>query len=220
MKFRYLPRFVEHKAATWKSYLILSQDPIPPVRNCHQRAVAKEIDSSAAEMNQSRIEETHALQELVLANPVCFVTDCSYGGRRSTQKPWTTPQWAKNLQRYQRYAVAVWWMFSGPVRRSAPPLTVPLPSPPLPPRPSRPPPSVHPTTAQQDEGLPRKKRTKTYQCRCWSKVGEECTKFFETHTARVAHEVHARWLGGTHGLKLCVMTMTISNACPMCETFF
>ena len=40
-----------------------------------ERSIARETVSSAAEMNQSRIEETHALQELVLANPVCFVKE-------------------------------------------------------------------------------------------------------------------------------------------------
>ena len=45
-----------------------------------ERAVAKETEYSAAEMNQSRIEELHAQQELVLANPVCFAErDYSYG---------------------------------------------------------------------------------------------------------------------------------------------
>ena len=57
---------------------------------------------------------------------------------------------------------------------------------------------------------------RTYQCRCWTREGEKCTDFFETHNARVAHEVHVCWLGGTHGPKLYVTTMTIFNACPMC----
>ena len=42
--------------------------------------------------------------------------DYSYGGRHSTQKPWTTPKRAKSLQRYQRYQrrpMAVWWPFGG-----------------------------------------------------------------------------------------------------------
>ena len=40
-----------------------------------ERAVAKGSVSSAAEMNQSHIEETHAQQELVPSNPVCFVKE-------------------------------------------------------------------------------------------------------------------------------------------------
>ena len=40
-----------------------------------ERAVANGTESSAAEMSQSRIEETHAQQELVPANPVCFVKE-------------------------------------------------------------------------------------------------------------------------------------------------
>ena len=35
-----------------------------------ERAIAKENETSAAELNKSRIEETHAMQELVPANPV------------------------------------------------------------------------------------------------------------------------------------------------------
>ena len=27
------------------------------------------------------------------------------------------------------------------------------------------------------------------------------------------------FLAGTHGLKLCVSAITITNVCPMCETF-
>ena len=53
------------------------------MRNYYERAVAKETDSSAAEMNQSRIEETHALQGLVLANPVCFVKGTIPMGQRN-----------------------------------------------------------------------------------------------------------------------------------------
>ena len=46
-------------------------------------------------------------------------------------------------------------------------------------------------------------------------------RFFESHEAVVAHEVHAAFWGGTHGLKLDVVTtMTISKVCPMCETVF
>ena len=100
--------------------------------------------------------------------------------------------------------MADWWLFGGPGRRSGA-LTSPSPL---------------PETIQQDEGLPRKKRTNGTSADVGQQVGEECTEFFETHTARVAHEVHVHWLGGTHGLKLYVTTMTFSNACPMCETVF
>ena len=41
-----------------------------------------------------------------------------------------------------------------------------------------------------------------------------------TQKARVTHEMHAVLEGRTHGLKLNVMTITISNVCPMCETVF
>ena len=75
-------------------------------------------------------------------------------------------------------------------------------------------------TAQQDEGLPRKKRTNGSSADVGQTVGEERIEFFQTHTARVAHEVHVHRLGATHGLKLYVTTVTISNACPMCETVF
>ena len=47
-----------------------------------ERAVAKGTESSAAEMNQSCIEETHAQQELVLANSVCFVNETFLVGQR------------------------------------------------------------------------------------------------------------------------------------------
>ena len=43
--------------ATWKSYLVSSQDPIP--------LVAKGTEPCAAEMNQSGIEETRAQPVLV-----------------------------------------------------------------------------------------------------------------------------------------------------------
>ena len=59
-----------------------------------------------------------------------------------------------------------------------------------------------------------------YQCRCWTKEGERCSESLELHKARVAQEVHALFLDGTHELKQNVTTMTISNVCPMCETFF
>ena len=39
-----------------------------------ERAIAKENETSAAELNKSRIEETHAMQELVPANPVYHTT--------------------------------------------------------------------------------------------------------------------------------------------------
>ena len=39
------------------------------------RADAKGTESTAAEMNQSPIEESYVQQELVLANPVCFVEE-------------------------------------------------------------------------------------------------------------------------------------------------
>ena len=45
-------------------------------------------------------------------------------------------------------------------------------------------------------------------------------RFLKTRIERVAQEVHALFLGGTHGLKLYVTTMTIAKVCPMCETFF
>ena len=54
-------------------------------------------------------------------------------------------------------------------------------------------------------GLLEKETHNTDQCRCWTKEGEKCTEHCETHT---------------HGLKLCVTTVTISNVCPMCKTFF
>ena len=40
-----------------------------------ERAVAEGTESSAAEMNQSSIEETLAQKELVPANPACFVEE-------------------------------------------------------------------------------------------------------------------------------------------------
>ena len=36
----------------------------------------------------------------------------------------------------------------------------------------------------------------------------------------MVNEVHALLWSGTHGLKLYVTTMTISNVGPMCEMFF
>ena len=78
----------------------------------------------------------------------------SYGGRRSTQKPSTTPKRAKRLQRYQRYPMVVWWLFGGPGRRSG---SVTSPSPLTASTPSL---SSLPGTAQKEEGLPRKTRTK------------------------------------------------------------
>ena len=39
-----------------------------------ERAIAKENETSAAELNKSRIEETHAMQELVPAHPVYHTT--------------------------------------------------------------------------------------------------------------------------------------------------
>ena len=48
-----------------------------------------------------------------------------------------------------------------------------------------------------------------------------CLEFVESQSARVAHEVRALFFfGGTHGLKLYVTTMAISNVCLMCETVF
>ena len=47
-----------------------------------ERADAKGTESSAAEMNQSRIEETHAQQGRVLANPACFVEETVPMGQR------------------------------------------------------------------------------------------------------------------------------------------
>ena len=44
--------------------------------------------------------------------------------------------------------------------------------------------------------------------------------FSAKHKAKVAHEVHAQSLKGTHGLKLCVTRMTTSSVCPMYETLF
>ena len=67
----------------------------------------------------------------------------------------------------------------------------------------------------------RKKEThKPHQCRCRTKEGEKCTERFESRKARAAHQVHALWLGGTHGLTLYVTTVTTAHACPMCETAF
>ena len=57
-----------------------------------------------------------------------------------------------------------------------------------------------------------------FQCRCWTKQGTGCVRKVETIRGRVAHEVRATDLGGTHGLKL--HATTISNACPMCQTIF
>ena len=91
LKCRYHPRFhprklhswsfAEDKTATWKSYDISSQDPILPARNYYENCY-KGTESPAAEMNQSRAEETHAQQELVLANPVCFVKETILMGQR------------------------------------------------------------------------------------------------------------------------------------------
>ena len=69
--------FAEDRTASWKSYLISNQDPITQARNhCErERAIAKENEPSASELHQSRIEETHATQELVLADPVCYVKE-------------------------------------------------------------------------------------------------------------------------------------------------
>ena len=58
--------------------------------------------------------------------------------------------------------------------------------------------------SKKTKKLSRKKRTKRAAADVGQKVGEKCTEVFETYTARVAHEVHARWLGGTRGLKLYV----------------
>ena len=77
-----------------------------------------------------------------------------------------------------------------------------------------------PGTAEEREEIFEKETHKTYRCRCWTRQGEECTVFFETHRAGVAHEVHAFRLGSTHGLKLYVTKMRLSNACPMCKTVF
>ena len=64
-----------------------------------------------------------------------------------------------------------------------------------------------------------RKAHKTYQCRCGTEDGKRCGDFFETNRARVAHEVHAQSLEGTHGLKLYVTTMTTSHVCS-CATQF
>ena len=63
--------------------------------------------------------------------------------------------------------------------------------------------------------LGKKATHKTHQCRCRTKEGEKCTERFESREARVAHQVHAVWLGGTHGLKLYVTTVTTTRACPI-----
>ena len=68
-----------------------------------------------------------------------------------------------------------------------------------------------PETVQEPGEAPEKETHKTYRCRCWTEEGEKCTKLFETHRARVAHEVRVLRLGGMHGLKLYVTTMTMSN---------
>ena len=47
-----------------------------------EMAVAKEHEPSAAGRNQSRIEETHAMQERVLANPVYCVKETILFGER------------------------------------------------------------------------------------------------------------------------------------------
>ena len=73
-----------------------------------------------------------------------------------------------------------------------------------------------PGTVQELDEKTAKETHKTYQCRCWTREGEKCTDFFETHKARVAHEVHALWLGGTRGLHLDVTTMTATHESPMC----
>ena len=48
-----------------------------------ERDVAKENEPSAAETNQSRMEETHATQELVPANPVYCVKETALMGERT-----------------------------------------------------------------------------------------------------------------------------------------
>ena len=202
-------------AATWKSYLISSQDPIPPGRNYCERAVAKETGSSAAERNQSRIEETHALQELVLANPVCFVKETIPTAGDAQHKNFGQPKAGKKSSALPASPdgclVAVWWR-SGSVTSLRPPLSPPPPPPSLPPLPPR----NNPTRRR----APEKESTKRTSADVGQNVDEKCTEIFETHTVRVAHEVHAHWLGSTHGLKQYVTTMTISNACPMCEPVF
>ena len=65
-----------------------------------------------------------------------------------------------------------------------------------------------------------RKAHKTYQCRCGTEDGKRCGDFFETNRARVAHEVHAQSLEGTHGLKLYVTTMTTSNVCSFAKQYF
>ena len=77
-----------------------------------------------------------------------------------------------------------------------------------------------PGTRRELGEVPEKEPHKTYQCNCWTREEERCTEFFESHTARVAHDVHALFWSGTHGLKMNVTRMTISNVCPMCETVF
>ena len=100
LKFRYHPglhpkrlhgwSFAEDRTATWKSYFISNQDPIPHVRNyCYEREresfffFSKETESSAAETNHSRIEETHATQESVPAHPVYCVKETIPMGERT-----------------------------------------------------------------------------------------------------------------------------------------
>ena len=39
--------------------------------------------------------------------------------------------------------------------------------------------------------VPEKETDKTYHCRCWTREGEKRADLFESHKARVAHEVHA-----------------------------
>ena len=54
------------------------------------------------------------------------------------------------------------------------------------------------TVKEGEEGF-QKETHKKYQRKCGTKEGEKCTELFETHKARVAHEVHALSLRGTHG---------------------
>ena len=73
---------------------------------------------------------------------------------------------------------------------------------------------------QECEEVSAEEIHKTYQCRCWTKEGEWCREFLETHKASIAREVRAQSLKDTRGLMLYVTTMTTSNVCSMCETAF
>ena len=75
-----------------------------------------------------------------------------------------------------------------------------------------------PARRQKQKEVTEIETHRTLQCRCCTKEGQRRTEFL-SHKARVAHEVRALFLGGTHGLKL-LTKITIYGVCPMCETVF